>query len=97
MVIGKSDLKKFLNEKDIFDLCSQVFESMNLDDKRLLFIIPDNSRTAPIATVFRTVYKLLSDRIKSLDFLIDLGTNKTLKKKPTYERVRMSQKEKTQK
>jgi nickel-dependent lactate racemase len=49
-----------------------------LDGKRILAIIPDNTRSAPIDMMFRILYQLLAERVSRLDFLIALGTHPPL-------------------
>jgi nickel-dependent lactate racemase len=49
-----------------------------LDGKRVLVIIPDRTRTAPIPLMFRLFHELLHERAQRLDYLIALGTHKPL-------------------
>lgn len=44
-------------------------------DKRVLFIIPDNTRTAPVQLFFDVVVEELKPQTAKLDFLIALGTH----------------------
>lgn len=48
---------------------------MNPDGKRVLVIIPDGTRTAPIPLFFRLLYEQLGRRAARLDYLIALGTH----------------------
>jgi nickel-dependent lactate racemase len=50
-------------------------ESLPVSDKRVLAIIPDGTRTAPIPLVFDLLYELLGTRVAALDYLIALGTH----------------------
>lgn len=87
MLFGKGSETDILNEQQIYDLCAEALTQQQLDDKKILFIIPDHSRTAPIAVMFRTVYKLLADRVKLLDFIIALGTHPPMSDEMINERV----------
>jgi nickel-dependent lactate racemase len=49
-----------------------------LDDKRVLVIIPDSTRTAPIPMMFRLFHDLLGERAAALDYLIALGTHQPM-------------------
>ncbi|MCJ7812538.1 lactate racemase domain-containing protein [bacterium] len=75
MIIEKVSTTEILTESQIHGLFSEAFAKCGLSDKRVLFIIPDHSRTAPIAALFRIIYPLLAERIKRLDFLIACGTH----------------------
>ncbi len=87
MIIGSGSLDQILNEDQIFDICVEGFRELKPVGKRLLFIIPDLTRTAPIDIMFRVVYKLLADNAKRLDFIIALGTHPPMTQEAIYQRV----------
>jgi lactate racemase len=64
-----------LGESEIRDTLSAAFDLASVVGKRLLFVIPDSTRTCPIPLLFKTLYRLLAGRVKALDFLIALGTH----------------------
>lgn len=78
MIIGKGSPQETLSAAQVLELCGQAFESRNLNGKRILAIIPDNTRSAPIDLMFRSLYQLLAARAAQLDFLIALGTHPAL-------------------
>ncbi len=63
MVTGKGNAETLLSDSEVRQICQEAFEKENLAGKRILAIIPDHSRTAPIDLMFRTVYDLLSDTV----------------------------------
>jgi lactate racemase len=87
MVIGKGSTTNPLKKSEVFSICAEALEQKQLDGKKVLFIIPDHSRTAPIDLMFRTVYKLLADRVKLLDFIVALGTHPPLSEGMINQRV----------
>ena len=97
MVIGKSYNKRTLSEIEVFNLCSEAFEAKGVDGKRILFIIPDHTRTAPIDMIFKIIYGLLSDRVKTLDFLIALGTHPPMSDEAINKRVGITKEERNTK
>lgn len=78
MVIGSGSRDKLLSESDVLRLMTQCVEGAGLEGKRVLVIIPDSTRTAPLPMMFRLFHQLLSDRTASLDFLIALGTHQPM-------------------
>jgi nickel-dependent lactate racemase len=78
MVIGKSSEDKFLSEDETRALMQAALEGAALVDKRVLVIIPDRTRTAPIPLMFRLFFELLGGRVAKLDYLIALGTHKPM-------------------
>ncbi len=54
---------------------SRALSDSDLAGKRVLVIIPDGTRTAPIPLVFRVLQDVLRPRAAALDFLVALGTH----------------------
>ncbi len=93
MVIGKGSETETLNEEQVRDLCAEAFSNKNLDGRRVLVIIPDSTRSGPIDMMFRVVYNLLAGRVKTLDFLMALGTHPQMSEEAVYQRVGISKDE----
>ncbi|HMO58381.1 MAG TPA: lactate racemase domain-containing protein, partial [Roseiflexaceae bacterium] len=49
-----------------------------LDGKRVLLIVPDGTRTAPLPQLFRLIHAALAPRVAALDVLIALGTHQPM-------------------
>jgi carbohydrate kinase (thermoresistant glucokinase family) len=56
----------------------QAFQISDLAGQRVLVLIPDGTRTAPIPLLFRLLHQVLDERVKCLDYLIALGTHSAL-------------------
>jgi len=78
MTIGKSSETRFLTEDDIRSLTTRALADLPLQGKRVLVIIPDATRTAPIPLFFRLFHELLAKRVAALDYLVALGTHQPL-------------------
>ena len=50
----------------------------SLAGKRVLVIIPDHTRTAPVPLFFRLFHELLWGRVAALDYLVALGTHQPM-------------------
>ncbi len=74
-VIGQGDPNRFLTDSEIRELTAQALDSAGLAGKRVLVIIPDGTRTAPLPIFFRLFHEHLSGRVKALDYLVALGTH----------------------
>lgn len=57
---------------------AEALAEAGLNDKRVIVIIPDSTRTAPIPMMFRLFYELLGAHVAALDFLIALGTHQPM-------------------
>jgi lactate racemase len=74
-VIGAGGTATFLSEDDVRALLAAAFQRWDLSGKRVLVIVPDSTRTAPIPLFFRLLHELLRRQVDSLDYLIALGTH----------------------
>jgi nickel-dependent lactate racemase len=78
MLIGKGYRDKFLTESEIRELMASALSQAELDGRRVIVIIPDGTRTAPIPQMFRLFHDILIGRVARLDFLIALGTHQMM-------------------
>ncbi|MBI4672042.1 MAG: DUF2088 domain-containing protein [Chloroflexi bacterium] len=60
---------------EILQLVARAFDALPLANQRVLVIIPDGTRTAPIPMLFRVLYETIGRRAARLDYLIALGTH----------------------
>lgn len=77
-MIFKTTSNRKLNDKEVIDLCQQALPQFSMSNKRVLFIIPDTTRSAPMPLLFKTCYSLLHKMVKKLDVLVALGTHPAL-------------------
>jgi nickel-dependent lactate racemase len=75
MIAGIGSVTELLAPETMQCLIAQASEALPLDNKRVLVIIPDGTRTAPMPLLFRLLYQKLGPRISRLDYLIALGTH----------------------
>src|ERR1043165_9827719 len=78
MLSGKGYEDRLLCELEIPAVVSSALSDANLSGQRVLIIIPDNTRTAPLPQMFRLFHKFLSGSVSQLDYLIALGTHPPL-------------------
>ena len=97
MVIGKGYEDRFLSEREVHDLTSKSLAQTNLDGKRVLIIIPDHTRTAPIPLFFRLFHELLGGKVAALDYLVALGTHQPMSEDALNKLVGVTAAERAQK
>jgi len=78
MVIGKGFTDHYLTEAETGEIVAQALDSLNLDGKRVLIIIPDGTRTMPMPLMFNLFESLLGSRVKTMDYLVALGTHQPM-------------------
>ena len=75
MVIGQGSTTDTLSAESVQELLARALDPISLEAKRVLVIIPDGTRTAPIPLLFRLLYEQIGRRVARLDYLIALGTH----------------------
>jgi nickel-dependent lactate racemase len=78
MLIGQGSPTMALGEDAVASLIAQAAEGLDLAGKRVLVIIPDGTRTAPIPLMFRLLYAQIGQRVAQLDYIIALGTHQPM-------------------
>ncbi len=78
MIIGREHTDRELIDSEVQILMSQAFSDVGLGDERVLVIIPDGTRTAPLPLIFRLLQETLRPRVAVLDFLVALGTHRPM-------------------
>jgi nickel-dependent lactate racemase len=77
-VIGRGYLDRQLTEDEVRDIVARALRPADWNGKRVLVIIPDATRTAPMPLMFRLIHESLGARAAALDFLIALGTHQPM-------------------
>jgi nickel-dependent lactate racemase len=71
---------------------AQFFAKNNYSGKRLLLIVPDNTRSGPIGDIFQLIYNCVApQKPKALDILVALGTHQPMKDKQICARLSISE------
>jgi len=87
MVIGEGFTDRLLTDADVQRIAEEALRGADLDGKRVLAIIPDHTRTAPVPLMFRTLYGLLAQRVVALDVIVALGTHPPVEMEEIYRLV----------
>ncbi len=86
-MLGRGSVSRSLTEDEVRAICAEFVDREQLPGKRILGVIPDQTRSGPIDLMFRTLYELLADRVPALDFLIALGTHPPMSEEAIDERL----------
>ena len=96
-MIGLGSTTENLTEETVQSLLVEALDDAQFDGKRLLVIIPDSTRTAPIPMMFRLLYDILGERVARLDYLIALGTHAPMSEEAIARLVGASAEERAEK
>jgi len=75
MVTGQGFTDRTLKDDDVRTIVCDSLDSLRLDGKRVLVIIPDGTRSMPMPMMFNLFEVFLGSRVKALDYLVALGTH----------------------
>ncbi|MGB7622393.1 MAG: lactate racemase domain-containing protein [Terriglobia bacterium] len=75
MTVGKGFTDRYLDHGETGEIITEALASIPVDGKRVLIIIPDGTRSMPMPEMFSWFQKILKPRVKSLDYLVALGTH----------------------
>ncbi len=67
-----------MTDQQVQDWCDANLPAEDFSGKRVLLIIPDATRTAPLPLLFQTIHRKLKNDVTKLDILIALGTHRAM-------------------
>ena len=77
-MIGKGRTDRLLTGSEIRELVDAALGRVDTAGKRVLVIIPDSTRSAPVNLFFRLFHETLWARASAIDYLIALGTHQPM-------------------
>lgn len=77
-MIGNGYTDGYISDDEARQLMTEALQHLPLGGKRVLVIIPDSTRTAPIPLIFHLLHELLWGEVKALDYLVALGTHQPM-------------------
>lgn len=92
-IIGKGSLETPLTESEVRDICETALASLPLAGKRVLVLVPDHTRHAPVDMFFHIIYDLLGQKVKALDYLIATGTHQAMSVERIYQHAGITARE----
>ncbi len=97
MAFGRGNTERHICEAEAHAILAEALTALAPDARRVLVIIPDATRTAPIPLFFRLLCELLSPRTEALDFLVALGTHPPMSEEALQKLVGVTAEERTAK
>jgi len=79
-----------LSREQVCDLMSQACRSEDYRGKRILLIVPDGTRTAPVGLLFQELYRHIGRSTAAFDVLIALGTHQPMSEQAICQRLDIS-------
>ncbi len=94
-MVGTGFVDRYLTAAETESILAEALASVPLDGRRVLIVIPDATRTAPIPLMFRLFHQFLGTRVAALDYLVALGTHPAMAEAELNRLVGISAEERT--
>ena len=78
MLIERQNKDGFIDNSEAGEAIAEFFAKNDYTGKRILLIIPDNTRSGPVGDIFKSIYDCIGQKVKALDCLVALGTHQPL-------------------
>jgi nickel-dependent lactate racemase len=85
--IGLGHEDGLLTDAEVRSTVLGALGQVDVTGKRVLLIIPDHTRTAPIGQLFRLIHEAWGEQAAKLDCLVALGTHPPMSEEMIYQRV----------
>ncbi|NJM55113.1 MAG: DUF2088 domain-containing protein [Verrucomicrobiae bacterium] len=89
-VITKSAFPGKLSDAQVAEVVAQALPAKDYRGRRVLLIIPDGTRTAPIGVMFKSIFAQIGDLTQHLDILTALGTHRPMSEEEICTRLEIS-------
>ena len=79
-----------LTESQVNEVVAQSLPAAKYAGKKVLLIVPDATRTAPIGQLFKAIYEQIGGSAAKLDVMIALGTHHAMSEEAICERLEIT-------
>ena len=93
VISGISEGNGTLSDAQVRGLVEEALAPLALSGKRVLLIVPDSTRTAPVGRLFKTIYATLGEKTANLDVMIALGTHPPMSETAIEHRLEITHEE----
>jgi len=90
MFIEKQNKDGSVSNEQARETVGRFFAQNDYAGKRILMIIPDNTRSGPIGDIFKIIYEFLGSKAKAVDCLVALGTHQPMSEEQICARLSMT-------
>lgn len=82
-----------LNPEQVRTIVQQAVAGWRLEGKRVLLLVPDQTRSCPLGLLFREIHAAAERRVKQLDVMIALGTHPPMSEAQINQRLEITAEE----
>ena len=97
MVIERQNKDGYIGNDQAREAIAEFFAQNDYAGKRILVLIPDNTRSGPVGDIFKIIYGCLEQKAKAIDCLVALGTHQPMSEEQICTRLAMTSDERKSK
>ena len=86
----------FLDQESVKQFLASAYPKGTFRNKKILLIIPDSTRTAPVGWMFKALFDLHGQDCRAMDVMIALGTHQPMSEEAICLRLEITQQEREQ-
>ncbi len=86
---------KLLTAEQARDVVAKAMPEEDFRDRKVLLIVPDGTRTAPVGTMFKAIHDQIGGTAAALDVMIALGTHQAMSEEAIEQRLDITHDERT--
>ena len=86
---------KLLSSTQANEVVSKAMPEADFYNSKVLLIVPDSTRTAPVGTIFKAIHNQIGNNVSALDVMIALGTHQAMSETAIEQRLEISHNERT--
>jgi nickel-dependent lactate racemase len=86
--------EKSLSSQEVIQILRAGLPQAEFQNRKVLLIVPDHTRTAPVGQMFQETYKWLSPVAKQIDVMVALGTHPPMSQEAICHRLGLTLEEK---
>ncbi len=90
MVIYRENKEEGISEQQALEAVREFFAAHDYTRKRLVLLVPDNTRSGPIGEVFQMIFDCVGAEAAALDILVALGTHQPMSEEQICQRLTIS-------
>ncbi|MGD0615909.1 MAG: lactate racemase domain-containing protein [Verrucomicrobiota bacterium] len=88
--VSRSAFPSKLTGAQVADIIARACPVESCRGKRVLLIVPDNTRTAPVGLIFKTLHRQIASATHAFDVLVALGTHPPMTEEAINQRLEIS-------
>lgn len=95
VALGAGFTDALISDEQAQSIVNELLAPLELEGKRVLLVVPDATRTAPVGLLFKLIHAQLAPRVGNLDVMIALGTHQPMTEEQIQTRLELTPAERT--